>query len=264
MTVAKAGGQLDEELERLYALPLADFVGARNELSRALRKGGRDDEAKTIAELGKPSVAAWTVNQLTRRRRRDVDLLLDAGHRLREAQRDVMTRGERGDAFDRAVADERRAIRELAAGAAEILAENRGKASQDLVERVLATLRAAAVTDEGRELLARGVFSEELSATGFGFSGEEAPPKARATRKRPDTTRNDRRERVAAVRSELRDARARLREAEQVRQAAEREATVAGRALEHASERLRVAQAAAEKARAAVKAAEDALEAQSS
>jgi hypothetical protein len=257
--VPNAGVQLDEQLERLYGLPLTDFVRARNELARALRSEGRAEDAGAVAKLPKPSAAAWAVNQLARRRRRDVDLLLDAGHRLREAQRDVVAKGERGDAFDRAVADERRALRTLAAAAVEILAEDRGNASDALVERVLATLRAAAVTDEGRELLARGAFSEELSATGFGFTGDvpTAPP---ASRRRADTQRRDRRERVAAARSALQHARVRLREAERTQRAAEREEAAAERALEKASERLRAAEAAAEESRAAVQAAEAALE----
>ena len=254
-----ASMNLGDDLERLYGLPLADFVRARNDLARALRKEGRAGEAKTVAELSKPSVAAWAVNQLTRRRRRDVDLLLDAGHRLREAQSDLVARGERGDVFDRAVADERRAIRKLATAAAEILAEDRGKASEPVVERVLSTLRAAAVTDEGRELLARGAFSEELSASGFGFTGD-APIGPQASLERAEKSRSDRRERLAAARTGLRDARARLREAERAQRPAERAVAAAERALEQAIDRLRTAEAAAEAARAAVRAAADALE----
>ena len=47
---------------------------------------GRREDAEEVRRLAKPTLPAWVVNQLTRRDRRDVDLLLDAGHRLRTTQ----------------------------------------------------------------------------------------------------------------------------------------------------------------------------------
>ncbi len=70
---------LEDELDRLYGVPLAEFVGERTRLATALRKEGRRAEAEQVKELRKPSVSVWTVNQLARRHRKDLDLLLDAG-----------------------------------------------------------------------------------------------------------------------------------------------------------------------------------------
>jgi len=83
---------LEDELDRLYGLDLADFVAERTRLTRALRKEGRRAEAAQVQELRKPSLSVWTINQLARRRRKDLDLLLDAGHRLAMAQRALLGR----------------------------------------------------------------------------------------------------------------------------------------------------------------------------
>ncbi len=109
----------------------------------------------------KPTVPAWIVNQLARRNRREVDLLLDAGHRARQEQRKVVA-GKRAN-LDAALEQERDALRALLAAAREIAPD----ASAGTLERVSRTLRAAAVTEEGRELLARGRLERELDPPGF-------------------------------------------------------------------------------------------------
>ncbi len=67
---------------------------ARARLAKAHQKGGPANEAEQVKELRKPSVSVWTVNQLARRHRKDIDLLLDAGHRLAAAQRALLTGGD--------------------------------------------------------------------------------------------------------------------------------------------------------------------------
>ena len=57
---------LEDEVDRLYGLPLEEFTPARNELAKRLRKDGRKAEAARVGELAKPSLALWTVNQLAR------------------------------------------------------------------------------------------------------------------------------------------------------------------------------------------------------
>ena len=73
------------DVDQLYAVDLGEFTAARNDLVRRLRKEGEADRAAEIAALRKPSVPVWVVNQLARRDRRDIDLLLDASHRIRVA-----------------------------------------------------------------------------------------------------------------------------------------------------------------------------------
>jgi len=233
---------VSEAPDRLFEVPLDEFVAARDQLARELRKEGKDEQAAEVAALRKPTVPVWAVNQLARRRRRDVDLLLDAGHRLRAAQAEADPERAR-EAFANARDAEREAMRRLRAGAEELLAE-RGGASDAMVERVLATLRAAAVTEEGRELLARGRLTEELQTTGFEVAASLVPKRKATPAKRP---------KLDAARADLEQARKREREATRRLQAAKRRA-------EEAEAELEKARREAEEASSAVSAAEEALE----
>src|SRR6266508_46216 len=86
---------LEQATDELYAADLDAFVGERARLAKALREAGQTEESQAFAKLRKPTVAAWVLNQLARRNRREVDLLLDAGHRLREAQAGALSGAER-------------------------------------------------------------------------------------------------------------------------------------------------------------------------
>jgi hypothetical protein len=155
------GLDLEESLDELYGVELGAFVARRNALAKALGEEGRRDASQLVSRLPKPTRPAAIVNQLARRNRRDVDLLLDAGHRAREAQRKVLA-GKNAD-LDAALEQERRVLRTLLQAAREVAPD----ASAAMLERVSHTLRAAAITDEGRELLARGRFTRELDPPGF-------------------------------------------------------------------------------------------------
>src|SRR4051794_22945928 len=102
-------GDLESDIDRLYALPLEQFVSERNTLARTLKQAGDTDAAADVAALRKPSLVAWAVNQLAHTRRRDVDLLLDAGKRLVDAQQTSISKGGRDD-LDTAQASFRRAV----------------------------------------------------------------------------------------------------------------------------------------------------------
>lgn len=233
----------NDPLDRLFEVPLDEFVAAREQLARELRKEGKHEQAAEVAALRKPTVPVWAVNQLARRRRREVDLLLDAGHRLRAAQAEPQPEKAR-DAFAKAREAEREAMRRLRVAAEELLAAERGSASNALVERVLTTLRAAAVSEEGRELLARGRLTDELETTGFELAATLVPKRKATRAKRPE---------LEAARAELERARKREREATRRLQAAERRA-------EEAEAELGKARRDAEEASNAVAAAEAALE----
>jgi hypothetical protein len=165
---------LDEALDELYGAALDEFVAERKRLANKL--GG--DDAKEVAALKKPNVAAWVLNQLARRERRDVDLLLDAGHRLRQAQAGVL-RGAEKETFEDARRKESDALKRLTKAAERLLRDARGSASASTLAQVEESLRAAAITEEGRELLARGRFTEPLRASGFdAYAGIDVPKRA--------------------------------------------------------------------------------------
>ena len=231
---------LEAELDRLYDLPLNEFVGARDELAKQLRGDGRREEAEQIKGLRKPSVAAWLVNRLARERELDVQRLLNAGDTLRKAQ------VEASEDFAEARRDEQRALQRLAERAREIA--SREGTGQATVAQATQTLRAASLTDEGRELLKRGRLTEELEPPGFeALTGLVPPQPRRKSRPKPkeEPKRPSRaaRQRAQKLRQAEKDAVAAARAAEREAERAEKEAA-------KLRERAVAARAKAEAARA--------------
>jgi hypothetical protein len=177
---------LERELDDLYGGPLELFTSARNDLARRLRKAGQSEAAERIRALKKPSVPVWTVNQLARRHRKEVDALLAAGERMRRAQEKVFG-GSGAEVLREATAAEREAIRRLTQRAQAVLREEGRSASHAVLERIASTLRAAAVDVDAARHLAVGRLSGELDAPGFAAVAELAPP-PRATKRRSDAT----------------------------------------------------------------------------
>ena len=227
---------LDEAADQLYAVDLDAFVAERTRLSRELRDAGDRAGAERVAKLKKPTVAAWALNQLARQRRRDVDLLLDAGHRLRQAQEGVVGGADR-ETFEKAQKTQRDTLRRLTQEASQLL----GGASSQALSQISGSLRAAAVSEEGRELLARGRFTTPLEPEGFDVFGS-LPAARPAAGKKAD--------RAQKANVELKQARERLRDLERdVRDAERRAGTLQAewKESESAAESARVALAAAQR-----------------
>src|SRR3954468_6667981 len=150
---------LDEAIDRLYGVALDQFVSERAQLVKELRAAEQREDADAVGKLKKPTVAASMLNRLAREHRRGVDLLLYAGDRLREAQAGVL-RGDERESFERARKQEVDAMRRLLREAGSL------GASGSTLTQVEQSLRAAAVSEEGRGLLRRGGFGEPFRATG--------------------------------------------------------------------------------------------------
>jgi hypothetical protein len=258
----------EDPVAELYGLPLNDFVPGRDALARELRRDGEKERAAEVARLKRPSVAAWAVNQLARRSQKELDLLLDAGHRLRTGQEEALKGGDRGK-FEAARADHERAVRELTVAARELLGSERGTASDQMLSSIERTLRYASIDDEHRAALASGRLTEEVDAPGFGaFAGMAVPPASAAAPQppRPGTRpkakpserggrsgteeARQRRERVAEAQSALKLARERERDAREQLRDAERAERAASKALERATVELAAKQEAMEEAAA--------------
>ncbi|MDQ2757003.1 MAG: hypothetical protein M3Y71_10630, partial [Actinomycetota bacterium] len=76
---------LDEAVTELYSQHPDCFMGARTALVAQVRADGDPGLARSVASVRKPTVAAWSVNQLVRRRPDDLVRLLDLATRLQEA-----------------------------------------------------------------------------------------------------------------------------------------------------------------------------------
>ncbi|HEX3268078.1 MAG TPA: hypothetical protein VHQ98_08870 [Gaiellaceae bacterium] len=249
-----AEAQLEHETDRLYGLPLNEFIPARDELAKRLRGEGQRELADQVKGLRKPPVAAWIVNQLTRERELDVQRLLNAGEALTKAQADAAT-GDSPEAFAGARRDEQRALERLAEAARETIA--RAGIGAAALDRVLQTLRAASLTPEGRTLLKRGSLSEELEPPGFeALAGATAKP-SRRTKTKPQ---DDRPKARADARRRVKEARSHERELVRAARDAEREAERAQKEADERRDAAARAQAAAEEAGKARRQAEVQLE----
>jgi hypothetical protein len=281
---------VEQAAEDLYGLPPGEFTRARDARVKELRKEDRD-AADAIKGLRKPTVAAWALNQLARRRPKDLARLLKAGEELRAAQEELLAGGDRG-AFQQAAAKERELVAEVSGDAA-ALASEAGQSAAGLQEKIAGTLHAAALDEETAEELRAGRLVREREAIGgFGAAGmaipsaparareagrqpkkaSEAPPKRPRPRKE-DASRAaaaqdaERRQRIAAAKTDERHARRELEAAEKAvahaQERADAAATHAAEAAERAkttAERLREAKRAEAAARKAHTRAERALE----
>jgi hypothetical protein len=260
-----------EVVDELYGAPLDDFIAQRDARAKELRKGDRS-AADAVKRLRKPSVSAWAVNQLSRRVPEDVEALLAAGEALRQAQ---LGGGDR-DAIRAAARDEREAVDRLVGGAAEALRSGGRKPSEAVLEEVRATLHAAALDDEARDLIRGGVLTEARAAAGLGGFGTAAAPAAPSPRPRrakgkdaaaerkgaDDDAERKRaaeaaeRKRVAERRERIAAARSALREAERAAKEADRAVAAAERELETARDDAEAARAQADRRREQLEAAE--------
>ena len=228
-----------EEIDALYGLPLDAFTAARNDLARRLRGDGRKDEAAEIAALRKPSLPAWTVNQLVREHRKEIEALLEAAAAIR------------GGAAE-ADAGFREALDDLLRAARALLDASGRKAPDALLRDVTTTLRACAAV--APDELVAGRLTEAREASGFAdaLAGSAAP------RRRPDgssrAVREQRpavdRDRVDAARRAVADAQEELRKRKRAASAAAREAEHARQALERAERGVGEARAELDEARA--------------
>jgi len=58
---------LSLSLERLYAVPLEEFLALRKQLAGELRSSGDIAASRAIAAAPKPTRTAWALNQVSRR-----------------------------------------------------------------------------------------------------------------------------------------------------------------------------------------------------
>jgi hypothetical protein len=155
------------EVIALYRAAPEDFIGGRDDLVSDLRARGRNDEARDVKALRRPTVVAWALNQLADADSVGVDALLDAGAGLRAAQRAALSGGG-ADLLRTATTARRKAVSDLAGVAAGVL-RDAGKDPGVHVDEITSALEAAAVDDDAGEALRHGTFERPpRPESGFG------------------------------------------------------------------------------------------------
>ena len=132
--------KLDDEIDALFRLPLAEFTGARNALASRLKKDGRANDAERVKLLTKPSVSAWTVNQLYWDHRDAFDELIAIGKRFRSGptSRSTNKAANMRDSLDA----RREALANLSDLATQLLTDAGHSPTPDTIRRITTTLEA--------------------------------------------------------------------------------------------------------------------------
>jgi hypothetical protein len=236
--VARAKETVEQAADELYGLPLDEFTSARDRQVKALRKDDRE-AADAVKALRKPTVAAWAVNQLARKRRKELGRLLAAGERLRAAQEELLGGGDRAP-FQEAAGEERELVAELTDAATDLA----GGQGSGLQEKIGATLHAAALDEQIAEQVGAGRLVREQEAIGgFGMAvgGPSRPAPRQPSRKEPAKKQKPKvDERLAAARTGERQTRRELDAAEKALRSAEERAAAAEKHAAEAVERAKV------------------------
>lgn len=169
----KAQSKVEDDIDALFRLPLSEFISARKNLAVKLKKEGRGDEAELVKSLAKPSISAWTVNQLYWQHRTSFDQLIATGQRLRQAQ----TKGRTGKVGDlRAAFDERREVLSQLSDLASALMQDAGhNPALDTLRRIATTLEAMSAYASLPDGVSAGRLTQDIDPPGFDSLAAFAP-----------------------------------------------------------------------------------------
>ncbi|GIF10884.1 hypothetical protein [Actinoplanes teichomyceticus] len=246
---------IDDVLRRLYEEPPDGFVATRAAAIQQARAAGDRETAKRLAALKKPTVAAWVVNLLVRRRPDLIGELVELSGALRAAQREL-----RGEQLRELSEQRRRFVSALVAAARELAVAAGAGAGKLPLGEVESTLTAALADPEVAEQVRTGRLIRSAAYAGFGevprprlrliTGGEqegvaEEPPARRITGGEQEGVAEEPSAAVERVSAQQRAARERRRrEAERRRRELERELASAEAAERRADEHLERAEAA--------------------
>lgn len=158
----KNSGKLNDEVDELYQLPLAEFTGARNALAARLKQNGRANDASLVKALQKPPISAWAVNQLFWNHREEFDELLAAGKRVHKASLGGKAAELRGSLDAR-----RESLAHLSDLAASLLSEAGHNPSLDTIRRITTTLEAVSAQAPSADGPTLGRLSQDVDPPGF-------------------------------------------------------------------------------------------------
>ena len=158
-------GGLENDLDALFRLPVAEFTAARNALAVQLKKGGHRDESDRVKALAKPSISAWAVNQLYWKHRETFDRLIATGQRFRQAQ----TSGRAGKVAEmRQALDARReALSHLSDLATALLRDAGSSPTPETIHRITTTLEAMSAYASFPDDLRPGRLTRDVDPPGF-------------------------------------------------------------------------------------------------
>ena len=259
-----SASNLEDDVDALFRLPLAEFTGARNALAAQLKKSGRGEDAARVKALAKPSVSAWAVNQLYWNHREAFDQLIASGERFHKAQ----TSRSAGKVADirQALDGRRESLTQLSDLAATLLRDAGHNPAPDTIHRITTTLEGISAHASRSDAPRAGRLTADVDPPGFELFGSSipsgmrlVPPAAASTSaKRKQTDRpatasgiDLRKAKIASAKASLQDAkksltqaRARAQSLEAAQKKADAQAKEAEKLRRDAEQRLEKAEAA--------------------
>ena len=266
---------VNDDVDALFRLPLAEFTGARNTLAARLKKDGLGDDAARVKALAKPSISAWAVNQLYWNHREAFDQLIASGERFHKAQ--TSRSGVKAAEMRTALDARREGLTQLSDIAASVLQDGGHNPSPETIRRITTTLEAMSAYASRSNAPRPGRLTADVDPPGFELFGAAVP--ASATKltlvtpaQKPNSSTKTaqrkvapvdevrqlaetRKAKLAAARVSLQDAkrsltevRAKSQSLEAARKRADTEAKQAEKHRRDAEERLEKAKAASEDA----------------
>ena len=160
---------LPDEADELFHEAPGGFVAARDALAARLRDEGREDEARAVQGLRKPTVVAWALNRLSVDEPAGVERVLDAGAEVRAAQHAALS-SKRGatQRLRTAGVARRAAVAELVAAATATLSDA-GHSSATHADALVRALDACSVDPDLGATLRAGTFERPPGpSAGFG------------------------------------------------------------------------------------------------
>jgi hypothetical protein len=139
----------------LFAVDPAEFVAARDDLARQLKADGQRDESAVVKALRRPPVPVWALNRVARDDGDVIEALLTAAADACEAQDALLAGDVDRDALREALAQRRKAMRDVVHRAGEIV-EASGRSPSAQQREIESALSAIVASDELSELLRKG------------------------------------------------------------------------------------------------------------
>ena len=160
---------LEDDVDALFKLPLAEFTGARNDLAARLKREGRADDSSFVKALAKPSISAWAVNQLHWMDREAFDRLLATSQRFRQSQ--TSQPAARMADLRESLDARREALSHLSDLATVLLREAGHNPTPDTIHRITTTLEALSAHATLSDGPTPGRLSEDVDPPSFASLG---------------------------------------------------------------------------------------------
>lgn len=154
-----------DDADALFQVPLAEFIATRNALASRLNKAGKRDDGERVKALAKPSISAWTANQLYWHHRAAFDRLLASGKEFRRAQASQLA--GRSAEMRKPLEARREALSELTRLAADTLTSSGHRPTPEMMRRITTTLEAISIYGDTPGAPHAGRLQDDVDPPGF-------------------------------------------------------------------------------------------------